>query len=86
LGCDWTTSLGQARQEVGDRVALQGNLDPAVLYAKPAQIEKAVTRVLDDFGSGDGHVFNLGHGITPGVDPENVRILVEAVHRQSKRN
>ncbi|SVA49221.1 uncharacterized protein METZ01_LOCUS102075 [marine metagenome] len=86
LGCDWTTSLGQARQEVGDRVALQGNLDPAVLYAKPAQTEKAVTRVLDDFGSGDGHVFNLGHGITPGVDPENVRILVEAVHRQSKRN
>ncbi|MED5407778.1 MAG: uroporphyrinogen decarboxylase [Pseudomonadota bacterium] len=86
LGCDWTTSLGQARQEVGERVALQGNLDPAVLYAKPAQIEKAVSGVLDDFGSGDGHVFNLGHGITPGVDPENVGILVEAVHRQSKRN
>lgn len=86
LGCDWTTSLSKARQEIGDRIALQGNLDPAVLYAKPAQIEKAVAGVLGDFGSGDGHVFNLGHGITPGVDPENVRILCEAVHRQSQRD
>ena len=86
LGCDWTTSLTVARKAVGEQVALQGNLDPAVLYARPEVIERAVERVLDDFGVGHGHVFNLGHGITPGVDPDHVRVMVDAVHQKSRRN
>ncbi|HJU27074.1 MAG TPA: uroporphyrinogen decarboxylase family protein, partial [Rhodanobacteraceae bacterium] len=65
---------------VGDRVALQGNLDPKVLLSSPEVIRHEAKRVLDDFGPHPGHVFNLGHGITPDVDPENVRVLVEAVH------
>ncbi len=80
LGLDWTASLSVARQCVGNQVALQGNLDPAALYADPAQIQQAVKQVLDDFGPGYGHVFNLGHGITPLVDPENVQAMIEAVH------
>ncbi|MFY0663896.1 MAG: uroporphyrinogen decarboxylase [Natronospirillum sp.] len=79
LGLDWTTDLGQARARVGDRVALQGNMDPAVLYAKPAQIRAEVGRILASYGKGTGHVFNLGHGITPGVDPEHAKAFIEAV-------
>ena len=86
LGCDWTTSLAVARNAVGEQVALQGNLDPAVLYARPEVIERAVESVLDDFGVGHGHVFNLGHGITPGVNPDHVRVMVDAVHQKSRRS
>lgn len=83
LGLDWTASLHEARQRVGDRVALQGNLDPCVLYAGPEQIRTAVGKVLADFGHGSGHVFNLGHGIHPGVDPRHLQALLDAVHELS---
>ncbi|MGH8154499.1 MAG: uroporphyrinogen decarboxylase [Rhodanobacteraceae bacterium] len=80
LGVDWTITLDAARRRVGDRVALQGNLDPATLLAAPAVIRREVARVKADFGPYPGHVFNLGHGITPDVDPEHVAVLVDAVH------
>ncbi|MEM1080012.1 MAG: uroporphyrinogen decarboxylase [Pseudomonadota bacterium] len=85
LGVDWTTSLSDARRRVGNRVALQGNLDPVVLTAPPDVIERAAIDTLNDFGAGPGHIFNLGHGITPDVPPEHVQVLVDAVrqHRQS---
>jgi len=83
LGIDWSTDLAMARKRVGDRVALQGNLDPAVLYAPPDIIREKVAEVLGRFGKGSGHVFNLGHGITPDVDPENAGALVNAVHELS---
>ena len=79
LGVDWTMDMGEARRRVGDQVALQGNLDPAVLLASPEVVAREARRVLDSYGEGPGHIFNLGHGITPGVDPENVRVLVETV-------
>jgi uroporphyrinogen decarboxylase len=72
-----------ARQLTGDKVALQGNLDPAVLRESPDAIEQGVADVLASYGDGPGHVFNLGHGITPDVDPDNLGVLVEAVHRLS---
>jgi uroporphyrinogen decarboxylase len=80
LGLDWTITLDEARHRVGERVALQGNLDPATLLASPEVIRREAKRVLDDFGRYPGHVFNLGHGITPDVDPERVAVLVDAVH------
>ncbi|MEN8206455.1 MAG: uroporphyrinogen decarboxylase [Pseudomonadota bacterium] len=83
LGLDWSTDLAMARKRVGNRVALQGNLDPAVLYATPEVIREQVGHVLAQFGEGSGHVFNLGHGITPDVDPENAGVLVNAVHELS---
>jgi uroporphyrinogen decarboxylase len=83
LGIDWSTDLAAARQRVGDRVALQGNLDPAVLYARPEIIRERVAGVLAAFGHGSGHVFNLGHGINPDVDPEHAAALVNAVHELS---
>ena len=83
VGVDWTVDLGDARRRVGARVALQGNLDPAALYASPERIRQQVAQVLADFGPGAGHVFNLGHGVQPQVDPEHVRALVEAVHELS---
>lgn len=83
VGLDWTVDLGAARRRVGAQVALQGNLDPAVLYASPARIREQVATVLADYGPGPGHVFNLGHGIQPGVDPEHARVLIEAVHELS---
>jgi len=85
LGIDWSTDLTMARKRVGDRVALQGNLDPAVLYAGPDVIREKVACVLAQFGTGSGHVFNLGHGITPDVDPEHAGALVNAVHELSAR-
>ncbi len=85
LGLDWTTNIGQARQRVGSRVALQGNMDPAVLYAGAAAIRAEVGRILASFGPYPGHVFNLGHGITPGVLPEHAGIFIEAVHELSMR-
>jgi uroporphyrinogen decarboxylase len=83
LGVDWTTDLAEARRLTRDRVALQGNLDPATMLEAPDAIEEGVARVLSSYGDGPGHVFNLGHGITPDVDPDHVRVLVEAVHRLS---
>ena len=79
LGVDWTITLDEARRRVGDRVALQGNLDPAVLYASPEVIRAEVRQVLESFGRGPGHVFNLGHGIHPEVKPENAGAMIEAV-------
>jgi len=79
LGVDWTTDLSEARARVGERVALQGNLDPAVLYASPEVIREEVRQVLESFGHGPGHVFNLGHGIHPEVKPEHAGAMIEAV-------
>ena len=83
LGIDWQTDLGAARRRVGERVALQGNLDPMALFAPAAVIEKEVERVLAAYGPGPGHVFNLGHGVSQHTPPENVQALVEAVHARS---
>jgi len=83
VGLDWTVDIGSARRRIGDRVALQGNLDPAVLYASPARIRDAVGAVLEGYGHGSGHVFHLGHGIHPQIDPEHVAVLVDAVHELS---
>jgi uroporphyrinogen decarboxylase len=83
LGVDWTISLAEARKRVGDRVALQGNLDPSVLYAKPDVIREEADAVLSAFGHGSGHVFNLGHGITPEVKPEHLGALIDAIHARS---
>lgn len=79
LGLDWTSDISEARRRVGNRVALQGNLDPCVLYAGPNIIRAEVGKVIHAFGHGSGHVFNLGHGIHPGIDPDNVAAMVEAV-------
>jgi uroporphyrinogen decarboxylase len=85
LGLDWTTDIAQARRRVGDKVALQGNMDPCVLYASAERVEQEAKQILNDFGSGTGHVFNLGHGIHPTVNPDNMTALVEAVHRESEQ-
>lgn len=79
LGLDWTTSLADARTRVGEQVALQGNMDPSVLYASPDGIRTEVERILAEYGKGSGHVFNLGHGIHQFVDPEHAGAFVEAV-------
>lgn len=83
LGLDWTTELGDARARVGHRVALQGNFDPSALFAPPAAIRAEVGRILDSYGQGTGHVFNLGHGINQHVNPEHARALIDAVHELS---
>jgi len=91
VGLDWTVNLGAARAQVGDRVALQGNLDPNVLFAPPEAVAREAVAVLDSFGrpqradgTWDGHIFNLGHGISQYTPPDHVSALVEAVHRHSK--
>ncbi len=83
LGLDWTTDLGDARARVGDKVALQGNMDPTVLYASPVRIREEVATILESYGSGTGHIFNLGHGIHQHVDPENAGAFIKAVHELS---
>jgi uroporphyrinogen decarboxylase len=83
LGLDWTCDIGDARRRVGDRVALQGNMDPSALYARPEMIRREVARILESYGHGVGHVFNLGHGITPQVDPANAGAFIDAVHELS---
>jgi uroporphyrinogen decarboxylase len=83
LGLDWTCDLKEARRRVGDKVALQGNLDPVVLYASPKTIRAKVAELLERFGPGPGHIFNLGHGIAADVDPAHVEAMVEAVHELS---
>jgi len=84
LGLDWTTDIADARRRVGDRVALQGNLDPCTLYASPDTIRQSVARILAGYGQGAGHVFNLGHGIHPDIDPAHPAAMVEAVHELSR--
>ncbi|MFT6288134.1 MAG: uroporphyrinogen decarboxylase [Alcanivorax sp.] len=83
LGIDWTTDIAKARAQVGGKVALQGNMDPMMLFASPARIREEVANILAGFGSGSGHVFNLGHGITPGVNPDHVTAFVDAVQELS---
>jgi uroporphyrinogen decarboxylase len=87
VGLDWTVNLGKARAQIGDKVALQGNLDPMALFAKPEQIREQVRAAIQSFGkptAHSGHVFNLGHGISQFTDPEAVTVLVDAVHEYSK--
>lgn len=83
VGLDWTTDIAKARTRIGARVALQGNMDPAILRAGPAAIVDEATAIVEAFGAHPGHVFNLGHGITPDIDPENVAVLVDTVHSSS---
>lgn len=83
LGVDWTITLQEARERVGNRVALQGNMDPSILLSDPAVIRREVGHTLASFGQGEGHVFNLGHGITPDVDPDNLQALISAVSELS---
>ncbi|NDU85209.1 MAG: uroporphyrinogen decarboxylase [Ferrovum sp.] len=85
VGLDWTIDIAQARQRIGHKVALQGNMDPMALLGTPETIRAEVARVLSGFGSGNGHVFNLGHGITRFTDPENMAVLVDSVHELSRR-
>ena len=80
VGLDWSVDINLARQQIGDKVALQGNMDPSVMATNPEVIKQEAARILAGFGSGNGHVFNLGHGITPNITPENVKALVDAVH------
>ncbi|HEY3431769.1 MAG TPA: uroporphyrinogen decarboxylase [Rhodocyclaceae bacterium] len=88
VGLDWTTDIASARRRVGDKVALQGNMDPFSLFGTPEAVEAEAKRVLDSFGdsSNGGHVFNLGHGINQFTPPENVSVLVETVHKHSRKN
>ena len=79
LGIDWTCDMGVAKARVGNKVALQGNMDPTVLYGSPAAIRQEVKRILDSYGEGTGHVFNLGHGIQQFVDPEHAKAFIDAV-------
>lgn len=85
LGLDWTVDIGAARARVGNKVALQGNMDPAVLRSDPARIEAEVATILQSFGQGPGHIFNLGHGITPDIDPAHAKVFIEAVQNFSAR-
>lgn len=85
LGLDWTCDIGAARARVGDKVSLQGNMDPSVLFAKPDAIRAEVGRILTSYGHGSGHVFNLGHGITPEVDPAHAGAFIDSVHELSAK-
>lgn len=84
LGVDWEVDLGKARQQLGQKVALQGNMNPQILSESPVRIAAEVKRILEEYGTGSGHVFNLGHGITPDIPPEHVAVLVETVHDLSR--
>jgi uroporphyrinogen decarboxylase len=83
VGLDWTTDIGKAREMVGSYVALQGNLDPVMLFSTPERIESGVKAILKKFGKGNGHIFNLGHGILPETPVENVKTFVNAVKKYS---
>jgi len=80
VSLDWTVDIGDARTRIGDRVALQGNLDPAVLFSKPSEIRVAVKEIMQVYDGHPGHVFNLGHGIDKATPPDNVAVMIEAVH------
>ncbi|MDH4007389.1 MAG: uroporphyrinogen decarboxylase [Desulfuromonadales bacterium] len=83
MGLDWHVNLGKARDVIGPDIAVQGNLDPTVLYAPKEHIEREVKRILDENAGRPGHIFNLGHGILPTVDPEHAKFMVECVHKHS---
>lgn len=83
VGLDWTINISEARTRIGSQVSLQGNMDPSVLYAAPARIREEVSMILQQFGSGNGHVFNLGHGIHQHVDIDHVSAFIDAVHELS---
>ena len=85
LGLDWTMDIGKIRSAVGDRVALQGNLDPAVLYASSEKICVKAEKILESYGDGPGHIFNLGHGIAPDVSPDSLKTLVDYVKKESQK-
>lgn len=85
IGLDWTVDIADARQRVGNKVALQGNMDPSALYATPERIEQEVKHILAGFGNGSGHVFNLGHGIHLDVPVESPKVFVDAIHHYSKQ-
>ncbi len=85
LGIDWTTDIGEARKRVGDKVALQGNMDPSILYAQPERIREEVATILESYGAGTGHVFNLGHGIHQHVEPEHAGAFINSVHELSAK-
>jgi uroporphyrinogen decarboxylase len=85
LGLDWSVDIGKARARVGNKVALQGNLDPAILLSTPEAIKKEVASILASYGNGHGHVFNLGHGITQWTPPENAAAMLEAVRKHSQQ-
>jgi uroporphyrinogen decarboxylase len=85
VGLDWTVDLADARRRVGAKVALQGNLDPLVLLTDPETVARAAATVVAAAGPAPGHIFNLGHGIVPATPPENVAVLVESVHRASRK-
>lgn len=85
VGLDWTIDIADARRRVGHKVALQGNMDPSVLYAQPERIEQEVKQILASFGEGSGHVFNLGHGIHQDVPEQSPKVFVDAVHEYSKQ-
>ena len=84
IGVDWGVALGDARRRVGATVALQGNIDPAFLYQSPEEIRQAVAGILAAYGHGSGHIFNLGHGVPQDVSPDNVGVLIDAVHELSR--
>ncbi len=84
VGLDWTMDLGNVRSKIGDKVALQGNMDPTMLYAPKEKIREEVKRILSSYGEGSGHVFNLGHGILPDVEPEKAKAFVEFVKEESR--
>ena len=85
IGVDWTIDMAKARDKIGNKVAIQGNLDPTVLYAEPSFIKREAKKVLDSFGKGNGHIFNLGHGILPDVNPEHAKVLVDFVKKESNK-
>ncbi|MCX7874718.1 MAG: uroporphyrinogen decarboxylase [Melioribacteraceae bacterium] len=84
IGLDWTMDLSEVRNKIGDKISLQGNLDPTVLYANHEKIKEEAIKVLKSYGNGNGHIFNLGHGILPDINPENVKHLVNVVKEESK--
>jgi uroporphyrinogen decarboxylase len=86
IGLDWTIDIADAKARVGHKVALQGNMDPSVLYAQPERIEQEVQDILAGFGEGEGHVFNLGHGIHLDVPPENAGVFFVSVHKKNAQN
>ena len=84
VGLDWTTDIGDARRSVGNIVALQGNMDPTMLYARPERIREEVKSILKKFGKGSGHIFNLGHGILPDIPVDHAKEFIRAVKEESQ--
>ena len=85
IGLDWQTDIAKARKIVGESITLQGNLDPSILLSSPKAIVASVKKVLDNYGYGEGHIFNLGHGITQFTPPENVQCMLETIRSYSPK-